>query len=129
MPGERCLILEGGFTKRNDFLTGANKAHRVRGGCLRLFASRFRKRQTVESPTSKTDGETNFTTHIARLVSSSPKSNKEAGMPKRTLLLSLFLICTTLLIFTWMVRDSLCELHFRQEKTELAAVLAYEAKR
>ncbi|HGV9315842.1 TPA: Hok/Gef family protein [Enterobacter hormaechei] len=25
--------------------------------------------------------------------------------------------------------DSLCELHFRQEKTELAAVLAYEAKR
>ncbi len=50
-------------------------------------------------------------------------------MPKRTLLLGLFLICTTLLIFTWMVRDSLCELHFRQEKTELAAVLAYEAKR
>ena len=49
-------------------------------------------------------------------------------MPKRTLLLGLFLICTTLLIFTWMVRDSLCELHFRQEKTELAAVLAYEAK-
>ncbi len=48
-------------------------------------------------------------------------------MPKRTLLLGLFLICTTLLIFTWMVRDSLCELHFRQEKTELAAVLAYEA--
>ncbi|WP_154816229.1 Hok/Gef family protein, partial [Enterobacter hormaechei] len=28
-------------------------------------------------------------------------------MPKRTLLLGLFLICTTLLIFTWMVRDSL----------------------
>ena len=26
-------------------------------------------------------------------------------MPKRTLLLGLFLICTTLLIFTWMVRD------------------------
>ena len=43
-------------------------------------------------------------------------------MPKRTLLLGLFLICTTLLIFTWMVRDSLCALHFRQEKTELAAV-------
>lgn len=30
-------------------------------------------------------------------------------MPKRTLLLGLFLICTTLLIFTWMVRDSLCD--------------------
>ncbi len=50
-------------------------------------------------------------------------------MPKRTLLLGLFLICTTLLIFTWMVRDSLCELHFRQEKTGLGAVLAYEEKR
>lgn len=37
-------------------------------------------------------------------------------MPKRTLLLGLFLICSTLLIFTWMVRDSLCELHFRQRK-------------
>ena len=64
-----------------------------------------------------------------RVASSSLESNKEAGMPKRTLLLGLFLICTTLLIFTWMVRDSLCELHFRQEKTEMAAVLAYEAKR
>ncbi|ANG91520.1 Hok/Gef family protein [Enterobacteriaceae bacterium 155047] len=50
-------------------------------------------------------------------------------MPQRTLLVSLLVICTTLLIFTWMVRDSLCELHFRQEKTELAAVLAYEVKR
>ncbi|MGS6163617.1 Hok/Gef family protein, partial [Enterobacter mori] len=30
---------------------------------------------------------------------------------------------------SWMVGDSLCELHFRQVKTELAAVLAYEAKR
>jgi protein HokA len=71
----------------------------------------------------------NFTTDIARLASSSLESNKEARMPQRMLLLSLFLICTTLLIFTWMVRDSLCELRFRQEKTELAAVLAYEVKR
>ncbi len=31
-------------------------------------------------------------------------------MPKRTLLLGLLMICMTLLIFTWMVRDSLCEL-------------------
>ncbi|TCB92314.1 hypothetical protein E0L20_10785 [Enterobacter wuhouensis] len=35
-------------------------------------------------PHQKTDGETNFTTIIARLVSSLPKSNKEAGMPKRS---------------------------------------------
>ncbi len=50
-------------------------------------------------------------------------------MPKRTLLLGLLMICMTLLIFTWMVRDSLCELRFRQDHTELAAVLAYEVKR
>ena len=51
------------------------------------------------------------------------------GMPQKYLLFGLIVICFTILLFTWMVRDSLCELHFRQEKTELAAVLAYEAKR
>ena len=50
-------------------------------------------------------------------------------MPKRTLLFGLLMICMTLLIFTWMVRGSLCELRFRQKQTELAAVLAYEVKR
>lgn len=60
---------------------------------------------------------------------SSLESNKEAGMPKPTLLLGLLMICMTLLIFTWMVRGSLCELRFRQKQTELAAVLAYEVKR
>jgi len=64
-----------------------------------------------------------------RVASSSLESNKEAGMPKRTLLLGLLMICMALLIFTWMVRDSLCELRFRQKQTELAAVLAYEVKR
>ena len=64
-----------------------------------------------------------------RVASSSLESNKEAGMPKRTLLLGLLMICMTLLIFTWMVRGSLCELRFRQKQTELAAVLAYEVKR
>ena len=45
-------------------------------------------------------------------------------MPKRTLLLGLFLICTTLLIFTWMVRDSLYELQLRKGNIELVAFLA-----
>lgn len=50
-------------------------------------------------------------------------------MPQRYLLLGLVVLCITLLIFIWMVDGSLCELHIRQGKTELAAVMAYEAKR
>lgn len=50
-------------------------------------------------------------------------------MPQRFLLVVIVVLCTTLLIFIWMVRGSLCELHIKQGKTELAAVMAYEARR
>ncbi|EQW63045.1 protein HokA [Escherichia coli UMEA 3108-1] len=43
-------------------------------------------------------------------------------------LLSLIVICFTLLFFTWMIRDSLCELHIKQENYELAAFLACKLK-
>ncbi|EBG5205106.1 Hok/Gef family protein [Salmonella enterica subsp. enterica] len=43
------------------------------------------------------------------------------------MLYSLIVICLTILLFTWMVRDSLCELHIRQENNELAASLAWIA--
>ncbi|WP_171556007.1 type I toxin-antitoxin system toxin HokA, partial [Shigella sonnei] len=43
-------------------------------------------------------------------------------------LLSLIVICFTLLFFTWMIRDSLCELHIKQESYELAAFLACNLK-
>ncbi|ELK0665059.1 Hok/Gef family protein [Escherichia coli] len=33
-----------------------------------------------------------------------------------------------LLFFTWMIRDSLCELHIKQESYELAAFLACKLK-
>ena len=45
-------------------------------------------------------------------------------MPQKYRLLSLIVICFTLLFFTWMIRDSLCELHIKQESYELAAFLA-----
>ncbi|PAU28000.1 small toxic polypeptide [Escherichia coli] len=41
---------------------------------------------------------------------------------------SLIVICFTLLFFTWMIRDSLCELHIKQESYELAAFLACKLK-
>ncbi|EAA7603766.1 Hok/Gef family protein [Salmonella enterica subsp. indica] len=44
------------------------------------------------------------------------------------MLYSLIVICLTILLFTWMVRDSLCELHIRQENNELAASLACDSK-
>ena len=49
-------------------------------------------------------------------------------MPQQYRLLSLIVICFTLLFFTWMIRDSLCELHIKQENYELAAFLACKLK-
>lgn len=50
------------------------------------------------------------------------------GMPQKYRLLSLIVICFTLLFFTWMIRDSQCELHIKQESYELAAFLACKLK-
>ena len=49
-------------------------------------------------------------------------------MPQKYRLLSLIVICFTLLFFTWMIRDSLGELHIKQENYELAAFLACKLK-
>lgn len=50
-------------------------------------------------------------------------------MPQRYLLFVIVVLCATLLLFIWMERGSLCELHIKQGTTELAAVMAYEARR
>lgn len=50
------------------------------------------------------------------------------GMPQKSMLYSLIVICLTILLFTWMVRNSLCELHIRQGNNELAAFLACDIK-
>ncbi|MFV0261702.1 MAG: type I toxin-antitoxin system toxin HokA [Kluyvera sp.] len=49
-------------------------------------------------------------------------------MPQKSMLYSLIVKCLTILLFTWMVRDSLCELHIKQGRTELAASLACDIK-
>ena len=46
------------------------------------------------------------------------------GMPQKYLLFSLIVICFTILLFTWMVRDSLYELQLRKGNIELVAFLA-----
>lgn len=45
-------------------------------------------------------------------------------MPQKYLLFGLVVICFTILLLTWMVRDSLCELQRRQGNIELVAFLA-----
>lgn len=47
----------------------------------------------------------------------------------RKLLYSLMVVCLTLLVFTWIVRDSLCEIRINQGNAEFAAFLNYEGRR
>ena len=50
------------------------------------------------------------------------------GVPRNYLLFGLIEICFTVLLLTWMVRDSLCELQLRQGNIELVAFLACDIK-
>lgn len=54
--------------------------------------------------------------------------HRRQRMPQESMLYSLIVICLTILLFTWMVRDSLCELHIKQGNNELAASLACDMK-
>ncbi|QCR34651.1 Hok/Gef family protein [Nissabacter sp. SGAir0207] len=44
-------------------------------------------------------------------------------------LIGLTVICVTVLLFTFLVRRSLCELHIEYDGISVAAILAYEAVR
>jgi protein HokE len=44
-------------------------------------------------------------------------------------LVAIVVLCMTALGFTLLVRDSLCEMTFKQRDTEFKAVLAYESKK
>ena len=50
------------------------------------------------------------------------------GMPQKYRVFGLVVICFTILLLTWMVRDSLCELQRRQGNIELVAFLACDIK-
>jgi protein HokE len=41
----------------------------------------------------------------------------------------IFALCFTALVFTLMVRDSLCELSIKERNIEFKAILAYESKK
>ncbi|MEN3260725.1 MULTISPECIES: type I toxin-antitoxin system Hok family toxin [unclassified Sodalis] len=50
-------------------------------------------------------------------------------MPQKLAITALVVICITLLVFTWITRKSLCEIHIRKGETEVAAIMAYESVR
>ena len=50
-------------------------------------------------------------------------------MAQKMVILCLLVVCITVVIVIWITRGSLCELHFKQGGTEVAASLACESKR
>ncbi|GAL10976.1 hypothetical protein JCM19233_1961 [Vibrio astriarenae] len=49
-------------------------------------------------------------------------------MPKsKTALMGLLVVCITIICITWLMRDSLCEVHFTNDNTDfLATFVVYE---
>ncbi|MGR4051794.1 type I toxin-antitoxin system Hok family toxin [Kosakonia cowanii] len=45
----------------------------------------------------------------------------------QTFICCVFILCFTLLIFTWLTRKTLCELRYRDKEREVAALMAYES--
>lgn len=50
-------------------------------------------------------------------------------MPAKYALISIIVLCLTVLCFTWMVRGSLCELSIKQGSMEMKAQLVYEPRK
>ncbi len=64
-----------------------------------------------------------------RLASYPPKGKEKKAMklPRSTLFWCVLTVCLTLLIFTFLTRNSLCELRLKDGQREFAAFLAYES--
>ncbi|MNG90892.1 small toxic polypeptide [compost metagenome] len=68
--------------------------------------------------------------HTIKVASYPPKGKKkEAKMPQKPIVWCLLIVCMTVLAFTLLTRNSLCELRIRDGNREVAAILAYESER
>jgi protein HokA len=54
--------------------------------------------------------------------------NGGSEMSRKTVLYGLIVICITFLVWTWMVRASLCEVHIQGGQTQITALLNYEVR-
>ena len=48
-------------------------------------------------------------------------------LPNQPVVLCVLIVCLTLLIFTWLTRNSLCELRLKDGTREVSAVMDYES--
>ncbi|SCX61183.1 protein HokB [Kosakonia sacchari] len=64
-----------------------------------------------------------------RVASYPPKGKEPQAMklPQGTLIWCVFIMCFTLLIFTFLTRKSLCEIRYKDGFREVAAFMAYES--
>lgn len=64
-----------------------------------------------------------------RVASYPPKGKEPKAMkqPQETLIWCVFILCFTLLIFTYLTRKSLCEIRYKDTDREVAAFMAYES--
>ncbi|EAA1110706.1 type I toxin-antitoxin system Hok family toxin [Escherichia coli] len=50
-------------------------------------------------------------------------------LPNQPVVLCVLIVCLTLLIFTWLTRNSLCELRLKDGTREVSALMDYESGR
>ncbi len=63
----------------------------------------------------------------SRVASYPPKGKEKKAMkqPKQPVIVGLLIVCITLLIFTILTRNRLCEIRVKDGNREVSAVLAY----
>ena len=55
------------------------------------------------------------------------KEKKAMKLPNQPVVLCVLIVCLTLLIFTWLTRNSLCELRLKDGTREVSALMDYES--
>lgn len=103
-----------------------NQVRSMAGGCLRL--------SVLSTPGRKRKAPLDYKSNEANPMPEQQKIslliviNQSGGFMRRSYMYCLMVICFTILIFVWIVRGTLCELHIRKGSTELTAYLAYEVE-
>lgn len=96
--------------------------------CLRLFVSSMMQETERRKP-RKLNPLTHEADDESRQFNCKPLSHSEASMFSKFTLYGLGMVCITILVFTLLVRDSLCEIRVQQGDMTMLATLAYEVRK
>lgn len=66
--------------------------------------------------------------HQSSLLPAERQGEKAMKLPQQPAVWCVFIVCVTLLIFTFLTRKSLCEIRLKDGQREVAAQLAYEPR-